>query len=153
MSHSVISEGFVDTDEPVASINVTSLIDVMFCLLIMFMIAAPLMGPEGQGVVVPPGRGDTVPEEEFLFGVISIDAKGNAFLGALPLSRDVPKMQEELTHNTKLKDDGVVFLQADQTVPFDRVVDVLVALQAAEVHKIGFMVDPNPARLREAHGS
>ncbi|MGB1274272.1 MAG: ExbD/TolR family protein, partial [Nannocystaceae bacterium] len=30
---------------PVAAINVTSLVDVMFCLLIMFMVSTPLMTP------------------------------------------------------------------------------------------------------------
>ena len=147
MSKGFISSGTVDSGDPVSQINVTSLVDVMFCLLIMFMIATPLMSPEGKDVTLPAARGERITEEEFLTSVISVDAAGNAFLGTLPLSRDVPRMQQELAKNAKLADAGVVFLQADETVPFDRVVDILVALKQAEIGKVGFITDPNPRRI------
>ena len=44
----MIDDGFRD-DGPMGSINVTSLVDVMFCLLIMFMVSTPLMSPEDHG--------------------------------------------------------------------------------------------------------
>ena len=56
-------------------------------------------------------------------------------------------MAEELSKNAKLSEAGVVFLQADQTVPFERIVDVLVALKKAEIGEVGFVTDPNPRRL------
>ena len=150
MARSVINDGFVDAGEPVSSINVTSLVDVMFCLLIMFMIATPLMSPEGHDVTLPTARGEKIDEAEFLYSVISIDAKGNAFLGTLPLSQDVSKMKLELGKNTKLKEDGMAFIQGDQTVPFERIVDVLVALKAAEIGEIGFITDPNLKRGKKS---
>lgn len=132
-----------------AAINVTSLVDVMFCLLIMFMIATPLMTPEGMEVDLPAGRGKVLTEADFLYSVISVDAKGNIFLGPVALSKDVKKMQEELANNTKLGDDGMVFIQGDQNVDYERIVDILVGLQKAEISSVGFVADPNANRLRE----
>lgn len=145
----IISEGSAPAGgEPMVSINVTSLVDVMFCLLIMFMVATPLMSPEGMDVELPAGRGDEITEEEFLYSVISIDKAGNVFLGALPLSADLEKMKTELAANVKLKEDGMVFIQGDQNVQYSRIVDVLVALKDAEVSSVGFVADPNMKRLR-----
>ncbi len=147
MARGFVNDGLVDSGEPVSAINVTSLVDVMFCLLIMFMIATPLMSPKGKDVDLPPARGEKISEEEFMRSVISVDAAGNVFLGTLPLSKDPERMAEELSKNAKLSEAGVVFLQADQTVPFDRIVDVLVALKKAEIGEVGFVTDPNPRRL------
>lgn len=148
---SVIKEGMVDPDEPMSQINVTSLVDVMFCLLIMFMVATPLMSPEAHDVELPAAQGDEITEEEFLYSVVSIDAKGNAFLGTLPLSTDPAKMKQELANNAKVKEEGMAFIQGDQNVPFEKIVDVLVALKEAKVERIGFVTDPNLKRVAEAN--
>lgn len=149
MSRSIINEGIVDTDAPIAAINVTSFIDIMFCLLIMFMVSAPLMGPQGAEVEIPAARGETISEEDFLYSVISIDRTGRVYLGTLPLSQDPAKMKEELANNAKIKEDGRAFLQADRNVDFDVVIDVLAAMKDAEVGEIGFVTDPNARRVEE----
>ena len=132
---------------PVAAINVTSLVDVMFCLLIMFMVATPLMKPQEKVKIdLPQARAGEIAEEEFEFLVFSIDAKGQVFLGSTPLSKEQDAMVKEISANTKLKEDGQAFIQGDKNVPYDRVVDVLVALQKAGVPKVGFMTDPQRAK-------
>ncbi len=150
MSRGVVNEGLVESGESISAINVTSLVDVMFCLLIMFMVATPLMTPEGAEVELPPARGEEITEEEFLYSVISIDRKGRVFLGTLPLSADREKMKQELANNAKIKDDGRAFLQADQEVDYDIVLDILSAMKEAEVGEIGFVTDPNKRRIEEA---
>lgn len=150
MSRGVVNEGLVESGESISAINVTSLVDVMFCLLIMFMVATPLMTPDGAEVELPPARGDEITEEEFLYSVISIDRKGRVFLGTLPLSADREKMKQELANNAKIKEDGRAFLQADQEVDYDIVLDILAAMKEAEVGEIGFVTDPNQRRIEEA---
>ena len=131
------------------SINVTSLVDVMFCLLIMFMVATPLMSPDGMEVDLPAGRGEEITEDQFLYSIISIDKKGNVFLGTLPLDANLAKMKGQLANNVKLSEDGMVFIQGDQNVEFSRIVDLLVALKEADVSEVGFIADPDMIRLRE----
>ena len=150
MAHSIINSDATHSDDsPMSAINVTPLVDVMLCLLIIFMVATPMMAPQGHDVVVPPGHGKPLTEEDFLYGVISIDKAGNVFLGTLPLAADPAQMKEEIAANAKLKEDNMVFLQGDQNVPFDRIVDVLVAIKAAEIETVGFVAKPDSAALRK----
>lgn len=147
---SVINEGAFETGEPIGAINVTSLVDVMFCLLIMFMVATPLASPQtSDKVTLPPAQGEEISEAEFLYSYIVVDKQGNVFLGTLPLSKDPEKMKEQLANNVKLQEDGMVFIQGDQNAHYQRIVDVLVALKGAEISSVGFVTDPNSVRLRD----
>jgi biopolymer transport protein ExbD len=42
----------------------------------------------------------------------------------------------------------MVFLQGDKNVPFDRIVDVLVALKQAQIESVGFIAKPDDVALR-----
>lgn len=149
MARSLIQEDH-GGEEPMVNINVTSLVDVMFCLLIMFMVATPLMSPDGEEVELPPAKGDEITEEQFLHSVISIDKNGRAFLGTLPLSEKPETLKQEIANNAKVKEDGRVFIQGDQNVDHARIVDILVALKEAEVSEVGFVTDPNLKRIEAA---
>jgi biopolymer transport protein ExbD len=138
----VTHDGSASGDEPVSAINVTSLIDIMFCLLIGFMVATPLMHQEQIKVEVPRAKGMQITEEEFEFSVISIDANGRVFIGALPLDADKARWSEQLAANQKIGEDKMAFIQGDGTVPFDTILDVMIALQEAGVTEVGFVTDP-----------
>lgn len=142
---SLIEDG-VQEDGAMAAINVTSLVDVMFCLLIAFMVASPLMQPENTiEVDLPAARGLEISEEEFLYRVISVDATGRVYLGVVPLSKDLDEMTDQIVDNPKLKEDGMVFVQGDKNIHYDRIVDVLVALKEAGVSEVGFVTNPKGA--------
>jgi biopolymer transport protein ExbD len=146
MSGIVTHDGSTSGDEPVSAINVTSLIDVMFCLLIGFMVATPLMSQEAIEIDVPHAKGIEITEEEFIYSVVTIDAKGRVFIGALPLDADKARWTEQLAANKKIAEDGMVFIQGDRSLPFDTILDVLLALQQAGVAQIGFVTDPKIER-------
>ena len=145
----IIDDGMQDGG-PMAAINVTSLVDVMFCLLIMFMVSTPLMAPDEKvAIEVPKARANEIDESEFELQVISIDAKGKVFMGSTPLSEEADQLAKEIGNNQKLKDDGIAFIQGDENVPYERIVDVLVALQEAKVSKVGFITDPAVGRKKK----
>jgi biopolymer transport protein ExbD len=146
MSGMVTHDGSASGEEPVSAINVTSLIDVMFCLLIGFMATTPLMNQEAVKIDVPNARGEPITEEEFEYSVISIDAKRRVFIGSLPLDADKARWSEQLAANAKIKEDGMAFIQGDRTIPFEIVLDVMLALRQAGVTQVGFVTDPKPAR-------
>lgn len=145
MASKIIQEGATG-DEPMGAINVTSLVDVMFCLLIMFMVATPLMSPEVVDVDVPAGRGEELPEGEWFTRVITIDKDGKVFLGVLPLNDD--NLADQIKGNAKYADGEKLFIQGDANVDYKRIVDVLVALKEAEVPSVGFIADPHKQRTR-----
>lgn len=146
MSGMVTHDGSVSGDEPVSAINVTSLIDVMFCLLIGFMATTPLMNQEAIKVDVPHARGEPITEEEFEYSVISIDANRRVFIGSLPLDANKAAWSEQIGANAKLKEDGMAFIQGDRTVPFEIILDVMLALRQAGVAEVGFVTDPKVER-------
>src|SRR5690606_4350670 len=114
----------------------------MFCLLIGFMVATPLMNQESVKLDIPNAKGVQITEEEFAYSVISIDANGRVFIGALPLDADKARWTEQLAANKKITEDGMAFIQGDGTVPFDTILDVMIALQEAGVSEVGFVTDP-----------
>ena len=142
VTHDLAASG----EEPVASINVTSLIDVMFCLLIGFMATTPLMNQEAVKIDVPHARGEIITEEQFEYSVISIDANGRVFVGSLPLDADKARWTEQLAANAKIKEDGMAFIQGDRTIRFEVILDVMLALRQAGVAEVGFVTDPKPDR-------
>lgn len=81
-----------------------------------------------------------------MLSVISIDARGQVFMGTTPLASEIEQMTTELANNPKLQEDGLAFIQGDENVPFERIVDVMVALQKAKVTKVGFVTDPTLKR-------
>src|SRR4051812_41282240 len=108
-----IEDGFTG-DGPVSAINVTPMVDVMLCLLIIFMVAAPALAPEAPlQINLPNAVGSSIAEEQFLLSTVSIDAKGNVFLGTVGLSSDPATLANELSSNAKLKEDGLAFVQGD----------------------------------------
>jgi biopolymer transport protein ExbD len=138
----VTHDGSASGEEPVASINVTSLIDVMLCLLVGFMATSQLQSQEAVTIDVPHAKGVQITEEEFIYSVITIDANRRVFIGSLPLDADKARWTEQLAANKKLAEDGMAFIQGDRSIPFDIILDVMIALQQAGVSEVGFVTDP-----------
>ena len=140
---SKVTADAIQGEGPVSAINVTPLVDVMLCLLIIFMVSTPMMSPkQAQKVDLPKAKAQAIAEEQFMLATVTVDAKGDVFLGTVALSRDPTTLANELSSNARLKEDGVAFIQGDANIDFDRIVDVLVALRTAGVSKVGFLTDP-----------
>jgi biopolymer transport protein TolR len=123
-----------------AEINVTSLVDVVLTLLVIFMITAPMM-QGGVEVKVPRARTESVPSAEGL--VVSIDRTGQIFVG----SARVQWEQFETLFPQLVREKGAnsVYLRADEGVPYGSVVRVLGAMKAADVASVGLIAEPEQA--------
>src|SRR4051794_2848572 len=75
--------------QPIADLNVTNLIDLGFMLLVIFMVATPLIQKEQTVPVKLPTESKTPqppPDPTLRVETITVDAKGNYFLNARPMS-------------------------------------------------------------------
>jgi biopolymer transport protein ExbD/biopolymer transport protein TolR len=123
--------------EPSAEINVTSLVDVVLTLLVIFMITAPML-QGGVEVSVPRARTESVPANEGL--IVSVDRQGAIYIGdqAVPWeqfeSRFPQAVRERQAQN--------VYLRADQGVAYGQVVRVLGAMKASRVATVGLIAEP-----------
>ena len=122
----------------VSEINVTPFVDVMMVLLIIFMVTAPMMD-SGLDVDLPQAKQvDNLPTDaEHL--VLTVREDGALFLDTYEV-----KLEElESRLSMLVKDKGrSLFLQADKSVPYGLVVDVMGRIKAAGIERLGVIAMP-----------
>jgi biopolymer transport protein ExbD len=125
------------TSTGVVSVNMTPMIDMVFNLLIFFILTSQFAQLETEDVVLPPSTTATIKDyTEFRNIVINIVNKDGA--GEIIVFRR-PFTPPELTEHLKqLKESAVgrimnVILRADADVPYEDVARVMLAAGAAEI--------------------
>jgi biopolymer transport protein TolR len=120
-----------------ADINVTSLVDVAFVLLIIFMITAPIM--QG-GVDVQLPRAEARPIEPKSGLVVTVDREGKIFLDQSSLSYE--DFRTTFPAFVRTRHPSGVYLRADGRVPYATVVQVLAVIRASGVSDVGLVAEP-----------
>jgi biopolymer transport protein ExbD/biopolymer transport protein TolR len=120
-----------------ADINVTSLVDVAFVLLIIFMITAPIM--QG-GVDVRLPRAEARPLEPKSGLIITLDRAGRIYLDQAPLSYD--EFRATFPAFVRTKHPTGIYLRADGRVAYADVVQVLAVIRASGVSDVGLVAEP-----------
>ncbi|EIK97348.1 biopolymer transport protein ExbD [Pseudomonas sp. M47T1] len=116
-------------------INVTPFIDVMLVLLIIFMVAAPLATVDIK-VDLPASTAKPAPRpEKPLF--LSVKADQSLYLGDDKVDR--AQLAQVLDAKTKGKKDTTIFFQADKTVDYGDLMEVMNALRGAGYLKVGLV--------------
>ncbi len=132
MSVSVGDEG-----DSLCEINVTPMVDVLLCLLIIFMVAAPPPANTQMPLDIPTASKQEGPADPNATLLLSIDGAGNATLGAQPLSADYAALVSELKANQKLQTDGKIAIDAAAGVKYGAVVRMMAAAYDAGVMSVG----------------
>jgi biopolymer transport protein ExbD len=121
------------TVSTLGDINVTPLVDVVLVLLLVFMVTAPMMS-RGIDVSLPVAN---QPETESDVRItVSINAQERIFVGDRPINLQlledtVRGMMEGRTHK-------VVYLRADESIRYGKVITVIDKLKSAGVELVGF---------------
>jgi biopolymer transport protein TolR len=135
-----------DSDEPMADINVTPLVDVMLVLLIIFMIAAPMLH-QGIEVALPRADAKNLPLRVEDPLIVSIDRDGLVYLREVPVHPS--QLVDRLLPMIKARGDDSVFLKGDRDVPYGRVIEVLDVLHRGGIVRVGMVTErPTEARAR-----
>jgi len=122
---------------PISQINVVPFVDVMLVLLVIFMITAPFMT---QGVEVDLPKTQTVrtlPESSQKL-VLNVEADKTIYLDEYELGL------EDLTeHLNKVMQDReqMLYLRADEEVPYGFVVKVMSRIKDAGVQALGVVAE------------
>ena len=117
-----------------ADVNVTSLVDVMLVLLIIFMLTAPIM--QG-GVDVERPRAEARPLSPKEGMVVTVNRDGRIYVDQTPVTyRDFRVTFRSLVATPKPTG---VYLQADDRVPYGDVVRVLAVVRGAGVQNVGLV--------------
>ena len=124
---------------PMAEINVTPLVDVMLVLLIIFMITAPLL-MTGVPINLPDSRAKAL-EQPKKPTQISIDPQGQVYVDDdLVSDAELPQRLETIAaQSAGAPEPQQVFLRADRTLQFEKVMQVMGELNRAGLNKISIV--------------
>ena len=124
-----------------ADINVTPMADIMLVLLIIFMITTPLL-QEGITVNLPNARNPLEDKEAGSSDavVIALNRDGRLFHKKEPVTDD--ELYEFLVKRyTAGEVNRTIYLRADETLSYGRVVEVVDDCRRAGVDRIGLMAE------------
>ena len=125
-----------------ADINVTTLIDILLVLLVIFMTITPLT-PKGHDAAVPqpppPGTPPPPPDELNKTIVISIDKTGT-----IKINQDAIELRylgDQLQDIFKTRNERTAFVNADPDLLYKDVVELIDVAKGAGVDKVGLMTE------------
>ncbi|MCR5028998.1 MAG: biopolymer transporter ExbD [Fibrobacter sp.] len=116
--------------------NLTNMIDVVFAILIVFLISAPLMS-QGIKVELPKAEAPTMEQEKML--KVSINKENEIYVADMKV-----KLKDFNSIFKSLWDGNMpVVINADETVDYGKVMKVVSLVQNAGVTKLGFLTLPD----------
>jgi biopolymer transport protein TolR len=121
-----------------SEINITPMVDVMLVLLIIFMVAAPML-TVGVPVELPKTAAAALPTEQEEPLTVTITSDGRLAIQKTEVSDQemIPKLTAIAAERTSKK----IFLRADGAIPYERVAQVMGALNAGGFNEIGLVTD------------
>ena len=134
---------------PMAEINTTPFVDVMLVLLIIFMVAAPLM-TVGVPVDLPETEANALPSDDEEPLTVTIEASGQLSIQNTPVEQAdlIARLQGIAAERASDR----IFLRADGANDWNRVAQIMGALNAAGFNNIGLVTDVGGPSLSGADG-
>jgi biopolymer transport protein ExbD len=126
-----------------AEMNVTPFVDVMLVLLIIFMIAAPLSTVTVPVELPPATHKPAVPDapRDPLF--VSLEKSGVLYVKEHEVA--LAELPARLRAETGGDVNERVYLRADQSLPYRRVMQVMNVMQDAGFYRVGLVAEETPA--------
>ncbi|MCD5993413.1 biopolymer transporter ExbD [Pseudomonas sp. CDFA 602] len=121
-----------DSDEVLSEINVTSLVDVMLVLLVVFIVTAPLL--TNSIPINLPKTESVAPVEQKDPLVVSIDGQGKLFINKDEIQPDL--LETNLKAAKDKAPDVRVQLQADNGVNYGEVARAMASIERAGITKL-----------------
>jgi biopolymer transport protein TolR len=130
------------TQSSLSEINMVPFIDVVLVLLIIFMITAPILQ---SGIEVDVPKTHTVKEMTQQRLVVTMDKNQLIYLGNDPIN--IHQLADRIRKQSKSEKD-VIYLRADETVPFGAFCTVIDTLRQSGISNISIVTQPINDRNR-----
>lgn len=125
------------TQTSMAEINIVPLVDVVLVLLVIFMITAPII-QSGIEINVPKTR--TVKELTQERLVVSINRAQELFVDSTRVN--INELEQKLKSRVKNPAQAMIYLRADEEVPFGSIAKVMDRAKQAGIEKINIVTQP-----------
>lgn len=119
-------------------INMTSLLDVMFLLVIFLLVTMKFEAEGGISVDLPRGKSQEMPKNAIMRLVIMYD--GTLFFEREKIQQ--AELSEKIKATRAGKEKPVLVIQADKDVPWERIVAVTDIAKLAGQARVNFRIKP-----------
>ena len=124
--------------KPNPELNLINLIDVLFAILIVFMITAPLMS-QGVKVELPKAQASSLDEKKSI--QITVTKQREILINESP--SDENDFEKDFRNVWTGDEEMAVIINSDQTVPYGFVMQLVAAVQRQGGKRLGFLTDPS----------
>lgn len=100
--------------------SMSSMTDIVFLLLIFFMLTSPAVTPEALDLILPKAKGKTTTQQNVS---VSITKDLQIYINKERVSNAA--LEQELQEILSGEEDPTIILRAEQGVPIERAVDVM----------------------------
>ena len=124
---------FVDNDPAEVRIEIIPLVDVVFCVLTFFILAAVgLTRIQGIGIDLPQTQSSTSKFGDKL--ALQVNSVGEIFVKNEPISQTA--LIAELSDFRRVNPGGLVVIDADRQASYEKVIQILDLLQSLKIDKV-----------------
>lgn len=123
-------------EKPKAEVNMTSLMDLTFLLLVTFIVTMPAL-EQGISIMLPQAKTDELPTKDRKANVVTVDSMNRIFF------KDKPVTLEELENTLKIMaaedPDVPVLIRGDERINYGSVMEVVKVVYKCKVRKMALV--------------
>src|SRR5699024_5604171 len=100
--------------------NMSSMTDIVFLLLVFFMLSSPVVTPEALDLILPKAKRKTTNQQDV---AVSIDAENNVFINQQKVEKSA--LETELKKLLEGQENPTIILRTAQSIAIQEAVDVM----------------------------
>jgi len=125
-------------EKPKASIDMTSLIDLTFLLLVTFIVTLPAL-EQGISVKLPKAKADKIETEQKKPNRVTVDKEGNIYLNNDKTPVTLEELKSTLTSMKASDEDVKVLVRGDEALDYGKVMQVIKVLHDCKITQMALV--------------
>lgn len=123
-------------EKPKAAVDMTSLIDLTFLLLVTFIVTLPAL-EQGVSIMLPQAKTDALPSKNNKANTITVDATNRLFFNGSPTT--LADLEETLKAKVAEDPDVPVLVRGDERLDYGSVMNVVKVVYKCKVHRMALV--------------
>ena len=123
-------------EKPKAQVDMTSLIDLTFLLLVTFIVTLPAL-EQGVSIMLPQAKTDQLPTKDNKANIVTIDALNRVFLNNKPITLE--ELESTLMTMSREDPDLPVLVRGDERLEYGQVMNVVKILHKCKIRKMALV--------------
>ncbi len=123
-------------ERPKAQIDMNSLIDLTFLLLVTFIVTLPAL-EQGVSILLPQAKTDELPTKDGKANTVTVDSVGRIFLNDKPLTSE--ELEEKLKAMAEADPDVPVLVRGDERLDYGSVMNVVKIIYKCKIRKMSLV--------------